>query len=150
MKNFPLYLILLFILLNCKDKTKNSNDKADVNVSPRISQTADIYIGKKFYEGDELTNYTFFKGGFLTKDSLISYSIYENNLEYVYSIEEQISFEDLREYVISDTLRLSKKTIKNLFIHFFPLNENKKILTYHNEGKKKNIYFDIKEKKILK
>lgn len=158
MKNFIIYFTLLIILLNCKNKNGvniESNKKVIINKDLSVknditTQQADIYIGKKFYEGDELANYDYFKGGFLSKDSLLTYSIYENEYVYVYSIENQISYEDVREYIIIDTLKIEKQIINDLKTFSYPLSKTHTIISFLVNKRKKNIDLNLTSKRIIK
>lgn len=141
-------LITFFFFLSCKEKQPYQSKTVVKEIIDRQIYN-DIYIGKKFYEYDELNNYEYYSGGILSKDSTYNYSIYENEYKYVYSLEKQISFIDLREFLILDTLLLKKKKISNLMHFSYPL-KNQKILSYYSNNSQKKIFVDSIFKSIIK
>jgi len=76
----------------------------------------EIFIGKKFYEGDELEHYLFLKNEVLSKDSVYCYSIYKNKYDVVFSLEKLINYEDVRQFLIIDTIVFKKSHRRELII----------------------------------
>ncbi|MFV0531845.1 MAG: hypothetical protein ACK5MD_10480 [Flavobacteriales bacterium] len=115
-KFFLNWLIILYFLpfLSCKEGIKEvQRDRKNVDSNVVLSQSEnkidELFVGKKFYSGDELNKYTFIKSDELNKGDSLTYSIYkENNKEeYVFCIEKLISNADQERYKIIDIFRFS-------------------------------------------
>ncbi len=145
MKKIILLSILVF--LSCKNNSKVKNSQINEQIT---TINNDIYLGKKFYESDELSNFEYLLGGVLSKDSIFNYSIYEDEHMYIYSLEKLISYHDLREYLILDTLRLKKTEVSNLKSYSYPLTNNSKILSFKQNNLNKTFFIDSTYSKIKK
>lgn len=145
MKKIILLSILVF--LSCKNNSKVKN----IQINEQITTiNNDIYLGKKFYESDELSNFEYLLGGVLSKDSIFNYSIYEDEDMYIYSLEKLISYHDLREYLILDTLRLKKTEVSNLKSYSYPLTNDLKILNFKQNNLIETFFIDSTYSKIKK
>ena len=103
----------LFLLHNCsfQKEEKQSLDKEN-------SSKDEIFIGKEFYAGDELSDYEFIKNSSYFKSDSLCYSVYKplNYHYFVFSLEKFLSNEDVEKFRILDTLHL--KNIAHInFIH---------------------------------
>lgn len=78
------------------------------------------------------------------------YTIYENNQEIIYSIEKQISHEDLREYLILDTIVCKKAKKERLYAKQFPLKENIVLKVVDKFDNTRVFKYDFKKDRILK
>ena len=103
----------LFLLHNCsfQKEGKQSLDKEN-------SSKDEIFIGKEFYAGDELSDYECIKNISHFKSDSLCYSVYKplNYHYFVFSLEKFLSNEDVEKFRILDTLHL--KNIAHInFIH---------------------------------
>lgn len=116
-------ILLSFSFINCKGQTKGSDKE--------------IFIGKNFYTGDELSNFMVNKTGNTNIDS-ISYSIYQSvnqkNL-FIFSLEKFISNEDIELYKIIDTINIKGNVKRIKLIEADSLDYKNLNLFY--EGKKR-------------
>ncbi|MBI1668055.1 hypothetical protein I7X29_05520 [Capnocytophaga sp. p1a2] len=82
------------------------------------SSKDEIFIGKEFYAGDELSDYEFIKNSSYFKSDSLCYSVYKplHYHYFVFSLEKFLSNEDVEKFRILDTLHL--KNIAHInFIH---------------------------------
>jgi len=82
------------------------------------SSKDEIFIGKEFYAGDELSDYECIKNSSHFKSDSLCYSVYKplNYHYFVFSLEKFLSNEDVEKFRILDTLHL--KSIAHInFIH---------------------------------
>ena len=103
----------LFLLHNCsfQKEKKQSLDKEN-------SSKDEIFIGKEFYAGDELSDYECIKNSSHFKSDSLCYSVYKplHYHYFVFSLEKFLSNEDVEKFRILDTLHL--KSIAHInFIH---------------------------------
>jgi len=103
----------LFLLHNCsfQKEEKQSLDKEN-------SSKDEIFIGKEFYAGDELSDYECIKNSSHFKSDSLCYSVYKplHYHYFVFSLEKFLSNEDVEKFRILDTLHL--KSIAHInFIH---------------------------------
>ena len=93
------------------DSTFYSNEERleIYNYKTYTERNNEIFIGKKFYEGDELNHFLFMKSNIVTPDSIYNYSIYKNKRDLIFSLEKLISHEDVKQFLIVDTLLFFKK-----------------------------------------
>ena len=108
-----IFFLSLFLLHNCsfQKEEKQSLDKEN-------SSKDEIFIGKEFYAGDELSDYEFIKNSSYFKSDSLCYSVYKplNYHYFVFSLEKFLSNEDVEKFRILDTLHL--KSIAHInFIH---------------------------------
>ena len=108
-----IFFLSLFLLHNCsfQKEEKQSLDKEN-------SSKNEIFIGKEFYAGDELSDYDCIKNSNHFKSDSLCYSVYKPlNYDYfVFSLEKFLSNEDVEKFRILDTLHL--KNIAHInFIH---------------------------------
>ena len=108
-----IFFLSLFLLHNCsfQKEEKQSLDKEN-------SSKDEIFIGKEFYAGDELSDYEFIKNSSYFKSDSLCYSVYKplNYHYFVFSLEKFLSNEDVEKFRILDTLHL--KNIAHInFIH---------------------------------
>ena len=108
-----IFFLSLFLLHNCsfQKEEKQSLDKEN-------SSKDEIFIGKEFYAGDELSDYEFIKNSSYFKSDSLCYSVYKplNYHYFVFSLEKFLSNEDVEKFRILDTLHLKSITHIN-FIH---------------------------------
>lgn len=137
MKLFKI-ISLSVILISCINTKKHINEnptqvtenkltdveKENDRVNQEYKVGDEIFVGKKFYEQDELNYYLYRDGGIISKDSILTFSVYETDSTLIYSLEKLISFEDLRQYLILDTLKHYKKNIKT----YEPYSLNKAVI----------------------
>ena len=98
---------------NCsfQKEEKQSLDKEN-------SSKDEIFIGKEFYAGDELSDYECIKNSSYFKSDSLCYSVYKplHYHYFVFSLEKFLSNEDVEKFRILDTLHL--KSIAHInFIH---------------------------------
>ena len=103
----------LFLLHNCsfQKEGKQSLDKEN-------SSKDEIFIGKEFYAGDELSDYECIKNSSHFKSDSLCYSVYKplHYHYFVFSLEKFLSNEDVEKFRILDTVHL--KSIAHInFIH---------------------------------
>ena len=103
----------LFLLHNCsfQKEEKQSLDKEN-------SSKDEIFIGKEFYAGNELSDYECIKNSSHFKSDSLCYSVYKplHYHYFVFSLEKFLSNEDVEKFRILDTLHL--KSIAHInFIH---------------------------------
>lgn len=108
-----IFFLSLFLLHNCsfQKEEKQSLDKEN-------SSKDEIFIGKEFYAGDELSDYECIKNISHFKSDSLCYSVYKplNYHYFVFSLEKFLSNEDVEKFRILDTLHL--KNIAHInFIH---------------------------------
>ncbi len=108
-----IFFLSLFLLHNCsfQKEEKQSLDKEN-------SSKDEIFIGKEFYAGDELSNYECIKNSSYFKSDSLCYSVYKplHYHYFVFSLEKFLSNEDVEKFRILDTLHL--KNIAHInFIH---------------------------------
>ena len=108
-----IFFLSLFLLHNCsfQKEEKQSLDKEN-------SSKDEIFIGKEFYAGDELSDYEFIKNSSHFKSDSLCYSVYKplHYHYFVFSLEKFLSNEDVEKFRILDTLHL--KNIAHInFIH---------------------------------
>ena len=108
-----IFFLSLFLLHNCsfQKEEKQSLDKEN-------SSKDEIFIGKEFYAGDELSDYEFIKNSSYFKSDSLCYSVYKplNYHYFVFSLEKFLSNEDVEKFRILDTLHLKNIAYIN-FIH---------------------------------
>ena len=108
-----IFFLSLFLLHNCsfQKEEKQSLDKEN-------SSKDEIFIGKEFYAGDELSDYECIKNSSHFKSDSLCYSVYKplHYHYFVFSLEKFLSNEDVEKFRILDTLHL--KNIAHInFIH---------------------------------
>ena len=113
MMKLIIFFLSLFLLHNCsfQKEEKQSLDKEN-------SSKDEIFIGKEFYAGDELSDYEFIKNSSYFKSDSLCYSVYKplHYHYFVFSLEKFLSNEDVEKFRILDTLHL--KNIAHInFIH---------------------------------
>jgi hypothetical protein len=122
---FKIVLISYCFFISCKGneekkviikniESASNNSSKDSSVKAIVSE---IYIGKTFFSGDELNNFTVVDHRNIEQIDSLSYSIYKKNdsENYIFSLEKFLKNEDVEKYKIIDTLNLkSKKVIIDL------------------------------------
>jgi len=113
MMKLIIFFLSLFLLHNCsfQKEEKQSLDKEN-------SSKDEIFIGKEFYAGDELSDYECIKNISHFKSDSLCYSVYKplHYHYFVFSLEKFLSNEDVEKFRILDTLHL--KNIAHInFIH---------------------------------
>ena len=116
-------ILCIFFIQSC-NYTDYSNKK-NIN-HPKVETTqSEIFIGKSYYEGDELIDVSVVK----TRDILpknISYSLYIDNKtdDYIFAIEKFIDNKDVAKYTIVDTAILSGNLKQNdILVSSYHLND---------------------------
>ena len=123
MKTTFLILYLFLLLSTCQQQqVQYDNSVATTTVTEtvgnEISSKDEIFIGKEFYAGDELSDYECIKNSSYFKSDSLCYSVYKplHYHYFVFSLEKFLSNEDVEKFRILDTLHL--KSIAHInFIH---------------------------------
>lgn len=123
MKTTFLILYSFLLLSTCQQQqVQYDNNVATTTITETVgnenSSKDEIFIGKEFYAGDELSDYEFIKNSSYFKSDSLCYSVYKplNYHYFVFSLEKFLSNEDVEKFCILDTLHL--KNIAHInFIH---------------------------------
>ena len=123
MKTTFLILYSFLLLSTCQQQqVQYDNNVATTTITETVgnenSSKDEIFIGKEFYAGDELSDYEFIKNSSYFKSDSLCYSVYKplNYHNFVFSLEKFLSNEDVEKFCILDTLHL--KNIAHInFIH---------------------------------
>ena len=123
MKTTFLILYSFLLLSTCQQQqVQYDNSVATTTVTEtvgnEISSKDEIFIGKEFYAGDELSDYECIKNSSYFKSDSLCYSVYKplHYHYFVFSLEKFLSNEDVEKFRILDTLHL--KSIAHInFIH---------------------------------
>ena len=123
MKTTYLILYSFLLLSTCQQQqVQYDNNVATTTVTESVgnenSSKDEIFIGKEFYAGDELSDYEFIKNSSHFKSDSLCYSVYKplHYHYFVFSLEKFLSNEDVEKFRILDTLHL--KSIAHInFIH---------------------------------
>ena len=118
------FILYSFLLLSTcqQQQVQYDNNVATTTVTESVgnenSSKDEIFIGKEFYAGDELSDYEFIKNSSHFKSDSLCYSVYKplHYHYFVFSLEKFLSNEDVEKFRILDTLHL--KNIAHInFIH---------------------------------
>ena len=118
------FILYSFLLLSTcqQQQVQYNNSVATTTVTETVgnenSSKDEIFIGKEFYAGDELSNYECIKNSSYLKSDSLCYSVYKplHYHYFVFSLEKFLSNEDVEKFRILDTLHL--KSIAHInFIH---------------------------------
>ena len=118
------FILYSFLLLSTcqQQQVQYNNSVATTTVTETVgnenSSKDEIFIGKEFYAGDELSNYECIKNSSYLKSDSLCYSVYKplHYHYFVFSLEKFLSNEDVEKFRILDTLHL--KNIAHInFIH---------------------------------
>ena len=107
------WIFLLLIFINCKEQKPKQTIPIPTITSDKITSEIgdkdELYVGKKFYSGDELNNYTFILSKDIKKNDSLTYSIYKKNdgQSYLFSIEKLVSNDDRELFKIIDLFRFN-------------------------------------------
>lgn len=103
-KSIFIFLLVVFLLVSCKGQEKDNIIQAKQKIEEEKQQ--EIFIGKTFFEGDELNNYLFIKSENLINIDSLSYTIYrkEDTKDYIFSLEKFIKNDDVKKYLIIDVI----------------------------------------------
>ena len=123
MKTTFLILYSFLLLSTCQQQqVQYDNSVATTTVTETVgnenSSKDEIFIGKEFYAGDELSDYECIKNSSHFKSDSLCYSVYKplHYHYFVFSLEKFLSNEDVEKFRILDTLHL--KSIAHInFIH---------------------------------
>ena len=122
MKTTFLILYSFLLLSTCQQQQVQYDNSVATTVTETVgnenSSKDEIFIGKEFYAGDELSDYEFIKNSSYFKSDSLCYSVYKplNYHYFVFSLEKFLSNEDVEKFRILDTLHL--KNIAHInFIH---------------------------------
>ena len=123
MKTTFLILYSFLLLSTCQQQqVQYDNSVATTTVTESVgnenSSKDEIFIGKEFYAGDELSDYEYIKNSSHFKSDSLCYSVYKplHYHYFVFSLEKFLSNEDVEKFRILDTLHL--KNIAHInFIH---------------------------------
>ena len=123
MKTTFLILYSFLLLSTCQQQqVQYDNNVATTTVTEIVgnenSSKDEIFIGKEFYAGDELSDYECIKNISHFKSDSLCYSVYKplHYHYFVFSLEKFLSNEDVEKFRILDTLHL--KNIAHInFIH---------------------------------
>ena len=123
MKTTFLILYSFLLLSTCQQQqVQYDNNVATTTVTETVdkenSSKDEIFIGKEFYAGDELSDYEYIKNSSHFKSDSLCYSVYKplHYHYFVFSLEKFLSNEDVEKFRILDTLHL--KNIAHInFIH---------------------------------
>ena len=123
MKTTFLILYSFLLLSTCQQQqVQYDNNVATTTVTETVgnenSSKDEIFIGKEFYAGDELSDYECIKNSSHFKSDSLCYSVYKplHYHYFVFSLEKFLSNEDVEKFRILDTLHL--KSIAHInFIH---------------------------------
>lgn len=99
--------ILLIAIIFCFSCKRNENT---IIQKKNFSTSEEIGIGKEFYSGDELTDFTCITNKNFKKVDSLSYTIYKNNNNnyYIVSLEKMLSNYDKELFKIIDTVIVKK------------------------------------------
>ena len=118
------FILYSFLLLSTcqQQQVQYDNNVATTTVTETVdkenSSKDEIFIGKEFYAGDELSDYEYIKNSSHFKSDSLCYSVYKplHYHYFVFSLEKFLSNEDVEKFRILDTLHL--KSIAHInFIH---------------------------------
>ena len=118
------FILYSFLLLSTcqQQQVQYDNNVATTTVTETVdkenSSKDEIFIGKEFYAGDELSDYEYIKNSSYFKSDSLCYSVYKplHYHYFVFSLEKFLSNEDVEKFRILDTLHL--KNIAHInFIH---------------------------------
>ena len=118
------FILYSFLLLSTcqQQQVQYDNNVATTTVTETVdkenSSKDEIFIGKEFYAGDELSDYEYIKNSSHFKSDSLCYSVYKplHYHYFVFSLEKFLSNEDVEKFRILDTLHL--KNIAHInFIH---------------------------------
>ncbi|KAF2333763.1 hypothetical protein [Flavobacterium daemonense] len=115
-------IVIILFLISCKGQEKNKIiDSKKGTFSKKeacINNSNEIYIGKVFFEGDELNDYEWIKSDKIKNVDSLSYSIYQNKQTkyYIISIEKNLKNEDVEKFKIIDTLNIKNCVSSDLKI----------------------------------
>ena len=118
------FILYSFLLLSTcqQQQVQYNNSVATTTVTESVgnenSSKDEIFIGKEFYAGNELSDYEFIKNSSHFKSDSLCYSVYKplHYHYFVFSLEKFLSNEDVEKFRILDTLHL--KNIAHInFIH---------------------------------
>ncbi len=118
------FILYSFLLLSTcqQQQVQYNNSVATTTVTESVgnenSSKDEIFIGKEFYAGNELSDYEFIKNSSHFKSDSLCYSVYKplHYHYFVFSLEKFLSNEDVEKFRILDTLHL--KSIAHInFIH---------------------------------
>ena len=118
------FILYSFLLLSTcqQQQVQYNNSVATTTVTETVGNENlskdEIFIGKEFYAGDELSDYEFIKNSSYFKSDSLCYSVYKplHYHYFVFSLEKFLSNEDVEKFRILDTVHL--KNIAHInFIH---------------------------------
>ena len=118
------FILYSFLLLSTcqQQQVQYDNNVATTTVTESVgnenSSKDEIFIGKEFYAGNELSDYECIKNSSHFKSDSLCYSVYKplHYHYFVFSLEKFLSNEDVEKFRILDTLHL--KSIAHInFIH---------------------------------
>ena len=116
------FILYSFLLLSTcqQQQVQYNNSVATTTVTEIVgnenSSKDEIFIGKEFYAGDELSNYECIKNSSYLKSDSLCYSVYKplHYHYFVFSLEKFLSNEDVEKFRILDTLHLKSIAHINL------------------------------------
>jgi hypothetical protein len=123
---FKIILISYCFFISCKGNQENKiNINNDKTIPKELSKDKfenesikEIYVGKTFFSGDELNNFTVVGNNNFKQIDCLSYSIYKSNKSenYIFSIEKFLKNEDVEKYEIIDLVSFDNYNFKNFII----------------------------------
>ena len=103
------WIFVILIITSCKEQNTEKTVSRPINseeIKNAVKSADEIYVGKEFYSGDELINYTVVKSDEISKNDSLTYSIYKstNGNGYIFSLEKFMSNQDQELFKIIDLL----------------------------------------------
>lgn len=145
-----IFLIVLF-LNSCRGQEKNNA------IQIEKGKQEEIFIGKTFFDGDELNDYLFEKSeSFINIDSL-DYTIYRKvgAKDYILSLEKFIQNDDVRKYLIIDIVNFKNYDSSSFSIKESCIGEEVNLIVFQKNKilkkwsfKKKNLNQTVKSLKL--
>ena len=138
LKCFLLILLTIF-MISCKRKEDKNilNKKNEVSLinNSKKDTTRKIYIGKVFFSGDELNDFTVIENNNFKKTDSLGYSIYKKNDDniYLFCLERFVENIDIEKYKIIDTIHLKNYNSKNFVVKEIILKNKVNLIIYFND-----------------
>lgn len=105
-------IFTVFSTISCKNQLSNSESEKSVAMPQTSHSQKDIFINREIYSGQELKDVTVISTHETQIDSL-NYSLYKTRKDghIIFSLERFIKNDDVKQYVIFDTLNLQSSDI---------------------------------------
>lgn len=156
---FKIILISYCFFISCKGNEENkvfiNEDKIVTTVLSENKQGKDsvreIYIGKTFFSGDELNDFTIVDNNNFKQIDSLSFSIYKKNNgeDYIFSLEKFLKNEDVEKYEIIDVVSFKNYDAKNFIIKENILKNEINLEVYDKGVKLKNWILKLKTQAVI-